>query len=241
MVDAIRGISVHSQMNPYGGVKAMRRLALSVLVIGMMSMAAVAGPIPVSVPIDYDDYDYANEPPFLGLPLGIGGLPTEQGSGGILGGITFGDPGEVYAARLYYNLLDMVCVFADIGAAEPDGADSGTTYQGGITVNVPVIASVRTTLTGAYAAGDFDGIDMDQIGGALTCSGVLDALPNTTLSASVGVMKTDVDADIGGSSDTTEFTASAGFVCKIMGAVKIYGQVAYMDNVFGSAGAGWNW
>lgn len=212
----------------------MKRYAVLILAISMMSMPVMAGP-----GMNYPYYDF--EPPFLGLPLGMNGTAVDQGSGGVLCGVTFGGPCELYAARVYYNALDMVCVFADIGSAEPEFAGSGTTIQGGATVQLPVSSSFRTTLTGAYAMGDFDGVEMDQVGVAIACSGSLASMPKTTLNGSLGATKTDVELDSGNKNDTTELTVSAGVIHKIKGAVKLFAQVSYMDGVFGTAGAGWNW
>lgn len=182
---------------------------------------------------------------FAGLPIAGGAGLSQPGALNVLGGAVIGDDFNTYGVRLGYAVLDNLTLFADAGALDPDMGDMGWAFQGGglFTLplpDLPVDIGIRGTV--GYAGFDIEGGDitvLDLMGGVL----VSKTIDQITPYGFIGVNYMDSEVKLHGygkgSDDQTDLAVAGGVEFALTNEFLLYGEVAYIDDVFVGFGARW--
>jgi len=173
---------------------------------------------------------------FSGLPIGGGAAATEAGALGVSGGVVLGDEFNLYGGRMSFAPAAGLSLFGDLGAFDPDLGDMGVALQGGALFTLPVDLPVDLGLRGTIGWTEFEmmGFDADSLGinGGLVVSKTIDLL---TPYAYIGINYVDATvetelADV--SEDETDIALAGGLSVALNNQVSLYGEIAYIDDVF---------
>ena len=180
-----------------------------------------------------------------GLPI-AGGATAMKGVGAS-GGVVLGDDFNLYGARVNFAPADGVLFFGDAGALDPDEGDMGWAIQGGGQFTLPVELPVDLALRGAIGFGGFDAEEVDVSATLMTLNGglvVSKTIETLTPYAFLGINYADTTVEIKGydeeSEDETDAVVAGGLSVALNEQISLYGEIAYIDDVFFGFGARMN-
>lgn len=175
-----------------------------------------------------------------GLPI-AGGAVAPAGLVQASGGVVIGDDFNTYGVRGTFAPIEGLAVFGDAGLLDPDEGDMGWAIQGGGLFVLPLGLPVDLGLRGAigFAGYDYDeaGVDasvtMMTLNGGVLASKTIDQL---TPYAFAGINYVETTADIDGygdvDDDETDLAVAGGVVFALTEQISLYGEIAYIDDVF---------
>ncbi|MCF7837743.1 MAG: hypothetical protein K9N49_03860 [Candidatus Marinimicrobia bacterium] len=184
----------------------------------------------------------------LGLP--IADSATRLGAGSLRAGahLTLGDEANLYGVRAAFGATESLDLFADLGLVAPDDWDNAPALQGGalyaLPLDGPLDVAARCTIGFArLESNDFGQkvtSDLFAIhGGALASMDYSPVTPYAYLGLCYWNASYSGDGLDSSGADDIEPALAAGALFSLdnLPALSFFGEVAYIDGVFFSAGA----
>lgn len=180
-----------------------------------------------------------------GLPIASGADSMDAGALRASGGIVLGDDFNLYGVRGTFAPIQGLAVFGDAGVLDPDAGDMGWAVQGGGLFTLPVDLPVDLAVRGAVGFGGFDadvpGVDasatiMTLNGGVVASKKIEMFTPYAFAGLNYAKTKVDVDGAGDATDDETDLAVAGGAVFAVNDQISIYGEIAYIDDLFIAGG-----
>ena len=179
-----------------------------------------------------------------GLPCADSASRIEAHSLRLSGGGVIGENENLYGGRVTYGLLEDLAIFADLGMVEPDYADSGLAYQGGAKLTLPFDLPVDLALRAAVGMTSLESrnwdIDVISLSGSLLASKDFERL-SPYVFLGMDYKSIEAQASTGSSADDTEtnILVGGGLLYSLSKNLSLYGEAAWVEDPYFSAGARW--
>lgn len=183
---------------------------------------------------------------FAGLPVAGGAAAPAAGAAWASAGAVLGDDFNLYGARISFAPVPRLALFADLGAIDPDGGDTGPSAQGGAQFTLPLgkemPVDVAVRATWGYAQFDFSGGDLEMGG---FCAGAVASRKYGSVEpyAFAGLNFVDTEVKAHGeksTDDETDLAVAFGVALGMGERFSLYGEMAHVDDFFMNFGARWN-
>ena len=158
-------------------------------------------------------------------------------------GLTLESDWIIFGFRGSYTIIDGLSAFAGLGLADPDGLSVGPYFQAGgsyaLPVDLPVDLAIRGGLSyGTFSRGGFD-LDVTSLNGGVLASMPVQDMVSVYGFGGLSIIRSKASVSrFGSSSDTdVEPAIAAGAIFKLDANFSFYGELAFIDDLFVSAGA----
>jgi hypothetical protein len=182
---------------------------------------------------------------FLGLPIADSAQAPATGETSVSAGAVMGDDFNLYGGRLSFAPVRPLAVFADLGAIDPDGGDTGLAFQLGGKFTLPLKESpVDVALRAVWDWASFD-LKAGDVTSTGFNAGVLVSREVNLISpyayAGLNFVDSEIKVKGGGknSDDSTDLALAIGTLIRLSEQISLYVEFAHVDDAFIGFGARW--